>query len=59
MKAQQRIQVQELEDDKLIYSRQIKSLEMDLSQLKRKLEDIENRTKQKAAENDTLRVSDN
>lgn len=59
MKAQQRIQVQELEDDKLIYSRQIKSLEMDLSQLKRKLEDIENRTKQKAAENDNLRVSDN
>lgn len=49
--------MQELQDDKLIYSRQIKSLEMDLSQIKRKLEDIENKTQQKIAENETLRVS--
>ena len=56
LKAQQRIHAQELEDHNLIYKRKIASLELELSDTKRKMDEAEKLADEETSKTDKLKV---
>ena len=56
LKAQQRIHAQELEDNNLIYKRKIASLELELSDTKRKMDEAEKLADEETSKTDKLKV---
>lgn len=57
LKAEQRIHAQELEDNSLIYKRQVSTLELEYNDVKKKLETIEKMAEQEASEKMTLKAT--